>query len=191
MKAQFIATEERYVLNEMVMASHFIDPIATTPLENLTQVATQRQAAGYTIAASSGAQAFSATSSGSDVVVHTMAAREGWITVTASFPKTAQVVSLSGQFETLRRRWKEQTLFVSSIHQIILCEPYQRIIGMGESVLPLIFAELRREGDQPSMWFWALEAITHENPVPEESWKDIRAAARIWLEWAAAHGFVA
>ena len=38
-----------------------------------------------------------------------------------------------------------------------LLRPYQRIIGMGLPVVPLILEELEREPDQ---WFWALEAIT-------------------------------
>ncbi len=41
-----------------------------------------------------------------------------------------------------------------------MLNPYQRIIGIGWPVVPLILDELQREPDQ---WFWALEAITDEN----------------------------
>jgi hypothetical protein len=58
--------------------------------------------------------------------------------------------------------------------------PYQRIIGMGISVVPLILEELRREPDQ---WFWGLEAITEENPVPPEAAGNVRAMARAWIQW--------
>jgi hypothetical protein len=55
-------------------------------------------------------------------------------------------------------------------------------IGMGWSAVPLILEEMRREPDQ---WFWALEAITEENPVPAEALGKVRA---IWryraLSWA-------
>jgi len=38
---------------------------------------------------------------------------------------------------------------------------YQRIIGMGDQAIPLLLRELQREVD---LWFWALEAITGEDP---------------------------
>jgi hypothetical protein len=64
-------------------------------------------------------------------------------------------------------------------------KPYQRIIGMGLPVVPLILEELRREPDQ---WFWALEAITDENPVPAEDAGNVRAMADAWIEWGRQHG---
>jgi len=39
------------------------------------------------------------------------------------------------------------------------------MIGLGWPVVPLILEELNRE---PNQWFWALEAITEQNPVPPE-----------------------
>ncbi len=56
-----------------------------------------------------------------------------------------------------------------------MLKPYQRIVGMGLSTVPLILEELRREPDQ---WFWALEAITEENPVPPEAAGKVREMAR-------------
>jgi hypothetical protein len=53
------------------------------------------------------------------------------------------------------------------IHCISTNHPaYQRIIEMGQPVMPLIFRELERE---PDHWFWALQSITGENPVKLES----------------------
>lgn len=44
---------------------------------------------------------------------------------------------------------------------------YQQIIGMGEKALPLILRDLR---DRPTgHWFWALNAITGEEPTLGES----------------------
>ena len=45
---------------------------------------------------------------------------------------------------------------------------------MGEPVVPLILDELRRE---PDHWFWALEAITEENPVRPEDVGIVRRMA--------------
>jgi hypothetical protein len=86
------------------------------------------------------------------------------------------------RFQRLATEWKEQSRFLSNTAQIALLRPYQRIIGMGISVVPLILEELRRE---PDRWFWALEAITEENPVPLEAAGNVRAMAAAWIQWGA------
>jgi len=68
-----------------------------------------------------------------------------------------------------------------------MLKPYQRIVGMGLSAVPLILEELRREPDQ---WFWALEAITEENPVPPEAAGKVREMARAWIDWGKRHGLL-
>ncbi len=60
-----------------------------------------------------------------------------------------------------------------------------RIIGMGWPVVPLILEELEREPDQ---WFWALESITEENPVPPEASGRVRLMAQAWIEWGKQQG---
>jgi hypothetical protein len=71
--------------------------------------------------------------------------------------------------------------------QMATLKPYQRIIGMGSPAVPLILEELRREPDQ---WFWALEAITEENPVPPEAAGKVREMARAWIDWGQRQGFL-
>jgi hypothetical protein len=61
-----------------------------------------------------------------------------------------------------------------------MLEPYQRIIGMGPAVVPLILEELERE---PGHWFWALESITEQNPVPPESAGKVGQMAEAWTRW--------
>jgi hypothetical protein len=63
---------------------------------------------------------------------------------------------------------------------------YQQIIGMGTPAVPLILAELKRGVDH---WFWALRAITRENPVPPESLGDMDAMAAAWLAWGRMKGY--
>ena len=55
---------------------------------------------------------------------------------------------------------------------------------MGSAALPFIFSELERE---PDNWFWALKAITGEDPVPEEHRGDVALMAKDWLAWAQSH----
>jgi hypothetical protein len=66
-----------------------------------------------------------------------------------------------------------------------MLRPYQRIVGMGTAAVPLILEELKREPDQ---WFWALESITEENPVPPEAAGRVRAMAEAWLRWGRERG---
>lgn len=90
------------------------------------------------------------------------------------------------RFQDLRRQWKEETLFSSSITEIATHPAYQQIIGMGRDALPLIFQELRRE---PDHWFWALKAITGEDPVPAADRGKLPRMAAAWLTWAGDHGY--
>ncbi len=62
---------------------------------------------------------------------------------------------------------------------------YQAIIGMGRTALPFIFEELHQRGGH---WFWALRAITGENPVPPEHRGNVEAMTQDWLRWARDRG---
>src|ERR1700757_536977 len=93
---------------------------------------------------------------------------------------------LGKRFERLAAEWKEKSRFLSNSAQMAMLQPYQRIIGMGMPVVPLILEELQREPDQ---WFWALEAITEANPVPAEATGKVRSMAQAWLDWGKQHGF--
>lgn len=91
------------------------------------------------------------------------------------------------EFNKLVTEWKSAGRTKSLVSAIAIHPAYQRIIGMGPDVLPLILRELQRELDH---WFWALEVISREDPVPEESKGDLKEMARIWLKWGREHGYV-
>lgn len=88
------------------------------------------------------------------------------------------------EFQCLVAEWRTQRGAMSSITEAALCSAYQRIIGMGPSALPFILLELKNEGDEPDQWFWALKAITGEDPVREEDRGDFLAMSHAWLAWA-------
>lgn len=94
---------------------------------------------------------------------------------------------LRERFQRLTAEWKDQSRFLSNTAQMAMLRPYQRIIGMGWDAVPLILEELQREPDQ---WFWALEAITEQNPVPRESAGTVRLMAQAWIDWGKQHGFL-
>jgi hypothetical protein len=89
-------------------------------------------------------------------------------------------------FHALAERWTKETAHLSNMAKKALHPAYQEIIGMGEGVVPLLLAELRREPDD---WFWALYAITGANPVPVESRGNLRAMAEAWLQWGFEKGY--
>lgn len=90
-------------------------------------------------------------------------------------------------FEKLKTEWKSKTRFMSNSAQMATVWPYQQIIGMGRPALPLILRELERETDH---WFWALEAISGENPVPAEKAGQVENMAKAWIEWGRKEGLI-
>ncbi len=96
------------------------------------------------------------------------------------------MTSVEGRFHQLVGEWKEATALTSSGTELVLHPAYQQIIGMGKEVIPLIVAEFRRE---PDHWFWALKAITGEDPVAESDRGKVARMTDAWLDWAAQGGF--
>ncbi len=73
--------------------------------------------------------------------------------------KVAQV--LRRDFLAHYKKWQQETAF--------------------SSFLPIIIRELAKT---PDHWFWALEAITGQNPVPQAERGRIKQMAQRWLDWA-------
>jgi hypothetical protein len=93
---------------------------------------------------------------------------------------TSRRGTLEREFHRLARQWKEETEFQSAAERIAMHPAYQRIIGMGKEALPFILHDLQETHD---LWFWALAAITGENPVPEEDRGYIDRMVRAWIRW--------
>jgi len=91
------------------------------------------------------------------------------------------------QFEELARRWRAETAPLSSVLLIVTHPDYQRIIGMGPRVLPFILRDLERE---LAHWFWALRAITGEDPVRAEDAGDMEKMRDAWLRLARTRGWL-
>ena len=93
----------------------------------------------------------------------------------------APQASPAERFQKLAVTWKSAVRFLSDTDEMCSHPAYQEIIGMGAAALPFIFSELERE---PDNWFWALKAITGEDPVPEEHRGNVELMAKDWLLWA-------
>ncbi|MFV2013835.1 MAG: hypothetical protein ACC656_00260 [Candidatus Heimdallarchaeota archaeon] len=92
------------------------------------------------------------------------------------------------EFFQYRTDWLEETKF-DSIK--IPNQALEKIIAMGEDVLPLILFDLAQSTNvkQPIRWFYALSQITRKMPVRDEDLGDIMYMAMDWLEWASQNGF--
>jgi hypothetical protein len=94
---------------------------------------------------------------------------------------------LSVKFQRLTAQWKKETKFSSSLHDLVANEAYRQIIGMGEDAVPLILADMQV---RPARWFWALSAITGENPIVSNHRGNIVEMTRDWIKWGAGKGLV-
>ena len=70
---------------------------------------------------------------------------------------------------------------------MFLVPSYQRIIGLGPSAIPLILRELENE---PGHWFWALAALTGENPAAQGTAGNVDAMREAWLQWGRERGYL-
>lgn len=95
---------------------------------------------------------------------------------------------LEALFAKLSSEWRQGTRYLSSTTAIATHPAYQRIIGLGPQVIPLILSDLQRE---PGHWFWALSALTGENPVEPSDRGRIQAMTAAWLKWGTDNGWIA
>lgn len=95
-------------------------------------------------------------------------------------PISRQWATPALRFNTLKTEWEAETAHLSSVTEISIHPAYQQIIGMGTIALPYIMDELNRK---PGHWFWALKAITGEDPVSPAERGKIQKMAAAWLKW--------
>jgi hypothetical protein len=91
------------------------------------------------------------------------------------------------EFRELADQWRAETKYLSNVTKKSIHPAYQRIIGMGEAVVPLILEELAQ---RPGDWFWALTAITRANPITEAVAGDVDAMTEAWQQWGRAAGYL-
>lgn len=92
---------------------------------------------------------------------------------------------LRSLFDNLVKAWNEDTMMSSSMREVCTHWAYQRVIGLGFPVVPLILERIQ-EGDRH--WGWALTSITGENPA--ENLDSLRLAAESWIRWGAKRGLL-
>ena len=102
-------------------------------------------------------------------------------------PDTAEEQPIAERFAELAQEWRHGTGGVSSPREIASHPAYRQIIALGESVLPLIFKDLERNG---GWWYPALRALTGENPVQASARGRPPLSNAAWLQWGRQNGYL-
>jgi len=95
--------------------------------------------------------------------------------------------AIRAQLQRLTTEWRRDTLFLSSDTDVVLHPAYQRIIGMGKPAIPFILHDLIQNGGN---WFWALAAITGENPVNPDDAGKTKKMKEAWQQWGLANHYL-
>lgn len=93
------------------------------------------------------------------------------------------IYEVETKFRRLVSQWRKETEHISSIAKASMHPAYQRIIGMGNIAVPYLLRELQQD---PDHWFWALNAITEQDPAQSEDTFD--GAVSAWLRWGRENG---
>jgi hypothetical protein len=101
--------------------------------------------------------------------------------------KKAEATSLAENFQSLVKKWKEETFFISSTSKLYSHEAYVGIIAMGKHGLPFVLNELKNNGGR---WFYALRFMAGDEGKEVPSTKDYETAKASWLEWGYKHNYI-
>lgn len=88
--------------------------------------------------------------------------------------------TVARRFSELKQEWQEASAFLPRLDDAVKLWSYQQIIGIGPAVVPFILQSLQQD---PDHWFWALSAITGEDPVDPNDRGDITLMANAWIDW--------
>ena len=101
--------------------------------------------------------------------------------------KPSAVSQNTADFEMLVEQWQTDTMFSSSLDEMVEHPAYQQIIQMGTSVVSLILDKLQEE---PDYWFHALTEITGDDPISPKDYGDMDKMAMKWINWGKKHGYL-
>lgn len=88
---------------------------------------------------------------------------------------------LKSRFDLYNSIWQNETMFSSSISEITNNSAYRSIIKLGEDIIPFIIQDLKSKDNH---WFYALEALTGQNPIKMENRGVVTLMKSDWLDWA-------
>ncbi len=96
-------------------------------------------------------------------------------------------IDLLPRFNMLAAWWQTDTEESSSVNEILHHPAYERIISLGDEVVPLILESYREKIDH---WAPALAKITGENPVTKELAGKMDEVRDAWIKWGIDMGYI-
>lgn len=94
--------------------------------------------------------------------------------------------SLKEEFDAMVKQWRRETRYLSSATKMAMHPAYQRIISLGEEVIPYILDDLQHTR---AHWLWALYILSEfHDPAPEGATFD--EAVDAWLNWGRQQGLL-
>ncbi|HTV47268.1 MAG TPA: hypothetical protein VMG59_02380 [Phycisphaerae bacterium] len=88
-------------------------------------------------------------------------------------------------FRELAKSWNAEVGMLSNPTKKFMHIKYQQIIGLGPQVVPYMLKDLASGNGS---WFWALIAITRDDPVSPNDAGKMKQMASAWLEWGKQRG---
>jgi|GEM_PF-474574 len=101
--------------------------------------------------------------------------------------KESSVDAVKEEFTNLASQWVHDVEGMSSTVEMVKHPAYQKIVGMGQVVVPFLLEGLRQN---PIYWLPALRQITKKNPVQPEQRGKIAQMAEAWLNWGKQEGYI-
>ena len=92
------------------------------------------------------------------------------------------------EFCRIADSWQKATRHLSSPSDKYEHRDYQKIIEMGEEIIPVLLLNTR--SFRSTDWICALETITKENPVPVEHAGNTEMLRHYWLKWGEEKGYL-
>ncbi len=103
-----------------------------------------------------------------------------------SFSEMSKQIIIESQLESYYNAWKEETLIISNVNEIIQNSNFQKIIMIGEMAIPFILKKISAE---PSTLVWALNIITGKK-ISDRSRITISESCNMWYKWGSKSGLV-
>lgn len=94
---------------------------------------------------------------------------------------------MASEIEALVNQWHDETDMISSPSRITSNRAYKRLIRIGPPAVPVILRDLLIRGGD---WYDALEAITGENPIPNDASGDVPKMKAAWEAWGRRAGYL-
>ena len=105
---------------------------------------------------------------------------------TEKTPAPPLAANIKEEFQRLAAEWEKATAYHSSSTVRNSDPAYQKIIGLGPAVVPLLLRDME---ENHTHWFYALRQITGANPIPQASAGNIPQMVEAWLRWAKDNGY--